>query len=187
MIQIAVNTEARMRRTLVPALALSLLALAGARPAAAQMGGINLGFATGVTAPNGHIGGSFDSGYRLQGLADLSLPLVPIGFRGELAYDQMAAKGAPGPLKIASGVLDATFSVPFPVLHPYAIGGFGYYVHNGGVGIGSREGTVGFNGGVGVELKLPVIRLFGEARYHTISYSSGTRVSMIPLTVGIVF
>ncbi|HEX9109523.1 MAG TPA: outer membrane beta-barrel protein [Longimicrobiales bacterium] len=176
-----------MRRTLVPALALALLACAGARPAAAQMGGINLGAAVGVSAPSGDISGLFNSGYHIQGLADLSLPLVPIGFRGELAYDQLGAKGSsPGPLKVASGVFDATFSVPFPVLHPYAIGGLGYYLHNGGAGIGSREGKVGFNGGVGVELKLPVIRVFGEARYHSISYP-GTRVAMIPLTVGIVF
>ncbi len=177
-----------MRRTLVPALLVGLLALAGARPAAAQLGGIALGAAAGVTAPSGDVSGMYNSGYHIQGLADLALPLVPIGFRGEIAYDQMGAKGStPGPLKVASGVVDATFSVPFPVLHPYAIGGVGYYLHNGGAGIGSREGKVGFNGGVGVELKLPVIRAFAEARYHTISYSSGTRVAMIPLTVGIVF
>jgi len=175
-----------MRRILVPALA--LVALAGARPAAAQMGGISLGAAAGVTSPSGDVSANFNSGYRFQGLADLSLPLVPIGFRGEIAYDQVPARGStPGPLKIASGVVNATFSVPFPVLHPYAIGGVGYYLHNGSAGIGSREGRVGFNGGVGVELKLPVIRLFGEARYHTISYSSGKRVAMIPLTLGIIF
>jgi len=179
-----------MRRLLVPGLLFAVACLAAPRPAQAQLGGIAIGAAAGVTAPRGDVGDNFNSGYHIEGLAALSLPLVPIGFRGEVAYDQMGARSggsAPGALKVASGVVDATFSMPFPLLHPYAIAGLGYYVHNGGAGIGDREGKVGFNAGVGVELKLPVIRAFGEVRYHSVSYSSGTRVGMIPVTVGLVF
>ncbi len=175
-----------MRRFLASGL-LALACLAYARPAHAQLGGINLGAAAGIANPAGDVKDGFKSGYHLEGLAALSLPLVPIGFRGEVAYDQMANKtSGAGALKVASGVVDATFSMPFPVFHPYAIGGLGYYEHNSVVG-GEREGKVGFNGGVGVELKLPVIRAFGEVRYHTISFSSGTRVGIIPITVGLVF
>ncbi len=175
-----------MRRFLLPGL-LALACLALARPAHAQLGGISLGAAAGVAKPAGDVKDTFKSGYHIEGLAALSLPLVPIGFRGELAYDQMAAKtSGAGSLKVASGVVDATFSLPFPVFHPYAIGGLGYYEHNSAIG-GGREGKVGINGGVGVELKLPVIRAFGEVRYHSASFSSGTRVGIIPITVGLVF
>ncbi len=177
-----------MRRFLVPGLLLALASMLSPGAAHAQLGGINLGAAAGITSPSADIGGGFNSGYHVEGLAALSLPLVPIGFRGELAYDQLDAKSsntsASGSLRLASGVVDATFSFPFPIIHPYAIGGVGYYVHNSS--IGSREGQVGFNGGVGLELKLPVIRAFGEARYHSISYP-GTHVALIPLTVGIIF
>lgn len=174
-----------MRRFLVPGL-LALACLALPRPAHAQLGGINLGAAVGTAKPAGDVDNAFKSGFHIEGLAALSLPLVPIGFRGELAYDEMGAKAAgASALKVASGVVDATFSVPFPVFHPYAIGGIGFYEHNSAVDNG-REGKVGFNGGVGVELKLPVIRVFGEARYHTISFSN-TRVGIIPITVGLVF
>ncbi len=176
-----------MRRFLVAGLVLFALALA-ARPAHAQLGGISLGVAAGVAHPSGDVGSAFNTGYHLEGLAALSLPLVPIGFRGEVAYDHMDASGGAttGALKLASGVVDATFSLPFPVFHPYAIGGLGYYVHSGSGGLGAREGKVGFNGGVGVELKLAVIRAFGEVRYHSISYP-GTRVAVIPITLGVTF
>ncbi len=175
-----------MRRFLVAGLVLFALALA-TRPAHAQLGGISLGAAAGVTAPSGDVKDGFKSGFHIEGLAALSLPLVPIGFRGEVAYDQMSNKTSGGnPLKVASGVVNATFSMPFPVFHPYAIAGLGYYEHNSAVA-GEREGKVGFNAGVGVELKLPVIRAFGEVRYHTISFSSGTRIGIIPITVGVVF
>lgn len=179
-----------MRRFLVTGL-LALAFTVAARPAQAQLGGISLGVAAGVANPSGDVKSDFKSGVHVEGLASLSLPLIPIGFRGEVAYDQMNKKDsvtdpAITSLKLASGVVDATFSLPFPVFHPYAIGGFGYYVHNGSSGLGDRAGTVGFNGGVGVELKLPVIRAFGEVRYHTVSYS-GTRVAVIPVTVGLTF
>lgn len=177
-----------MRRFLVSGLLPALACLAAPAAAHAQLGGINLGAAFGSTSPSGDIRSGFNSGYHVQGLAALSLPLVPIGFRGELAFDHMRPKASntstTGPLELASGVVDATFSVPFPIIHPYAIGGVGYYVHNGS--IGTREGRIGFNGGVGVEIKLPLIRAFGEARYHSIGYP-GTRVAVIPLTVGFIF
>ncbi len=175
-----------MRRFLAPGL-LALACLALPRPVHAQLGGINLGAAVGIANPARDAKDFFKSGVHLEGLAALSLPLVPIGFRGEVAYDQMANKTSGGPaLKVASGVVDATFSLPFPVFHPYAIAGLGYYEHNSAIG-GGREGKVGINGGVGVELKLPVIRAFGEVRYHTISFSSGTGIGIIPITVGVVF
>ncbi len=175
-----------MRRFLVSGL-LALTLVAAARPARAQLGGISLGVAAGVANPSGDVKDGFKAGYHIQGLAALSLPLVPIGFRGEVGYDQMDSQTAgASALKVASGVVNATFSMPFPVFHPYAIAGLGYYEHNSAVA-GEREGKVGFNGGVGVELKLPVIRAFGEVRYHTISFSSGTRIGIIPITVGVVF
>ncbi len=175
-----------MRRFLIPGL-LALACLALPRPAHAQLGGISLGAAAGVARPAGDVKDNFNSGFHIEGLAALSLPLVPIGFRGEVAYDQMDNKATGGSaLKVASGVVNATFSMPFPVFHPYAIGGLGFYEHNSAVG-GEREGKVGFNGGVGVELKLPVIRAFGEVRYHTAKFASGNRIGIIPITVGLVF
>ncbi len=174
-----------MRRFFLGGASLALAVLIAPAPARAQMGGIALGGAIGHTAITGSRGGDFKSGLHLEGLADVSLPLVPIGLRGELGYDQLDATTSGDPaLKVASAVANATFSLPFPVIHPYAIGGIGYYYANSSLN-GSRQGKAGLNGGVGVELKLPVIRIFAEARYHSISFSGG-HVNLIPLSIGLV-
>lgn len=172
-----------MRPTPLAACLLAATALLCARPASAQMGALSIGAAIGSVSPQGDVKGSFKTGTHLEALGELSLPLVPIGFRGEVAYDQMGNKTAgAGSFKVASGVVDATFSMPFPIIHPYAIGGVGYYIHNSA--FGAREGKVGWNAGAGVELKLAVVSAFAEARYHAINYSGGN-VRMVPLTIGL--
>ncbi len=174
-----------MRRTLLTGATLLLAVLLVPRTAQAQLGGLSLGGALGRTAISGDRGGDFKSGLHVEGLADLSLPLVPIGLRGEVAYDNLdPTSGTGSSLKVASAVGNATLSLPFPLLHPYAIGGVGYYVAGSALS-GSRQGKVGINGGVGLELKLPVIRIFGEARYHSISFNGG-HTNLIPLSIGIV-
>lgn len=161
------------------------LLVAAPRPLHAQLGGLSVGAAFGATHPRGEAANGFDDGRHYELLGDLALPLVPIGFRGELAYDQMSRRTGTGPLKVASGTINATFSLPFPLVHPYAIAGGGYYIHNSSIGSG-REGRVGFNGGLGAELHLGSVRTFAEARYHTVSYTD-VQLKMIPITVGVIF
>ncbi len=174
-----------MRRLLLVSAPLALAIALTPTPAHAQMGALALGAAIGHTASSGNRGSDFKSGLHLEGLADLSLPLVPIGLRGEVGYDQLDAKTSGNPaLKVASAVANARFSLPFPVLRPYAIGGIGYYYANSTL-TGSSQGKAGWNGGVGVELKLPVIRVFAEARYHSINFSGG-HVNLIPLSLGLI-
>jgi hypothetical protein len=172
-----------MRRLLAAGFLLALVSLCSARPALAQLGGLALGAAAGPVTPHGDAANAFKSGIHVEALAALSLPLVPIGFRGEVAYDQMDSKAGAAKLKVASGVFNATFSVPFPLIHPYAIGGVGYYIHNSSINA-TREGKIGVNGGAGVELKFAKLRAFAEARYHSISYS-GIGLKLLPVTVGL--
>ena len=173
-----------MRRFLLAGAPLLLVALLAPRPVQAQLGGLGIGGAVGHTGISGDRGPDFKSGMHLAGLADLSLPLVPIGLRGELAYDKLDATTGSGSLKVASAVASARLSLPLPLLHPYAIGGLGYYYANSALS-GSRQGKVGWNGGVGLELKLPVIRVFGEARYHSIGFNGG-HVNLIPFSLGLI-
>ncbi len=176
-----------MRRYL-PLAASVALVFAAVSPAAAQLGGLSVGAAYGSSRLVGGRSGDFKAGWHAEALADVGLPLLPLGLRAELAYDHLGNKAgstATEALNVASGVLNATLSLPFPVLHPYAIGGVGYYHRNGAFG-GGGEGKVGINGGLGVELKLPVIRAFAEARYHSIGFT-GSSAHLVPLTLGVVF
>ncbi len=173
-----------MRRFLLAGAPLLLVALLAPRPVQAQLGGLAIGGAVGHTGISGDRGPDFKSGAHLEGLVDLSLPLVPIGLRGELAYDHLAATTGSGSLKVASAVASAHLALPLPLLHPYAIGGLGYYYANSALS-GSRQGKAGWNAGVGLELKLPVIRVFGEARYHSIGFDGG-HVNLIPLSLGLI-
>ncbi len=174
-----------MRRLLLASAPLALAVVLTPAPVHAQMGALALGAAVGHTAISGDRGPDFKSGLHVEGLADLSVPLVPIGLRGELAYDKLDATTSGNPaLEVASAVANATFSLPFPLLHPYAIGGIGYYSANSSLS-GSRQGKAGWNGGIGVELKLPVIRVFAEARYHSIGFNGG-HVNLIPLSLGLI-
>ncbi len=182
------DPEAAMRRTLELCALVVLAAALAAVPARAQTGPFSVGAGAGVTAITGDFKDTFDRGWRAEGILALGLPLLPVSVRGELAYDQLPAKAAgagAGALKVASGTLDGILSLPFPLLHPYVIGGVGYYVHNHAIGE-KRGGAAGVNGGVGVELSLPGIKAFVEARYHTVSYGAG-RLSLVPVTVGLVF
>lgn len=175
-----------MRRSFICAALAALFATAS--PVAAQLGGLGFGAAYGSSRLSGGRSGDFNAGWHAEGLADLSLPLLPIGLRAEAALDHLGNKSggtATEALSVASGVLNATFSLPFPLVHPYAIGGVGYYHRNGAFG-GSGASKAGINGGLGVEVKLPVIRAFAEARYHSVGFSDSS-VHLVPLTVGVIF
>ncbi len=166
----------------------AVLLLAAASPAAAQLGGLSVGAAYGSSRLSGGRSADFNAGWHGEILSDLALPLVPVGFRAELAYDHLGNKPsgtASEALNVVSGVLNATVSLPFPVVHPYAIGGVGYYHRNGALS-GGGESHMGVNGGVGIELKLPVLRAFAEARYHSIVFPSSS-THLVPLTVGVIF
>ena len=176
-----------MRRHLVFAAFVALL-FAPTSPAAAQMGGVSFGAAYGSSRLTGGRSGDFAAGWHAAALTDLALPLVPIGFRVELAYDHLGNKPdgtATEALNVASGTLNAMLSLPFPVVHPYAIGGVGYYHRNGAFG-GGAQSKVGYNAGLGVELKLPLVRTFAEARYHSVGFS-GNSAHLVPLTIGVLF
>lgn len=175
-----------MRRFTIPAALLALIAASS--PAAAQMGGLNFGAAYGPSRIVGGHSDSFNTGWHAEALSDLSLPLVPIGFRAELAYDHIgnkAGSAATEALTLGSALINATVALPLPMVHPYVIGGIGYYSRNGALG-GGREGKGGINGGAGVELKLTTLHLFAEARYHSIGFI-GSSVHLLPITIGVVF
>lgn len=88
------------------------------------------------------------------------------------------------------GVLGAvSYRVGRGAVQPYAVFGTGFYSRNAYTG----GFTLGTNVGVGADLQLGGVRLFGEARMHVfrgpsnVTWTSPARVRLIPVTIGLRF
>jgi opacity protein-like surface antigen len=181
-----------MSRKLLVVAALAAFAL----PAASAQAQLGFGVAAGLSAPTGDFGKSFSSGYHVTGLVNVSAPLAPVGFRGEVSFNQFGVKsgiGAPSDLKanILSGTANAVVSTP-GMMGFYGIGGIGMY-HNSSSCSGcasDSENKFGFNAGAGFKFGLSGFSAFVEARYHTFSNGTangGGSTSWIPVSFGITF
>jgi hypothetical protein len=80
-----------MMKTIPATLFLAVLALAAPRAADAQM--LRLGLAAGPTMPVAGFSDVVDTGFHVRGLASLRFPLMPLGLRGELAYNRVPRGG----------------------------------------------------------------------------------------------
>jgi len=175
---------------------------APARTASAQLATIlkpvQIGVAAGAAVPVSDLGNSFSTGFNVTGTIAINVPLLPIGFRIDAAYNQFGEKGATATptspsaaasnvnAKVAGVTGNVVFGMPGVIITPYFIGGVGYYRVSS-----SATGTVasnnfGFNVGAGVKLPLLVFSAFAEARYNRVSENGGS-ASFIPVTVGVMF
>lgn len=180
-----------MTRRLLAVLAIGALSLIPAR-AQAQVG---FSIAGGLSLPQGDLGSSYKSGYNVAAGLNLSMPLMPVGFRLEGAYNAFDAKGSTSgnsaTANIASGTVNATFGLGLP----YLIGGVGYYsaggsaTFSGTTTTATRESAMGVNGGVGMRFPLGALSTFAEVRYHKMlgDKAKGMDQAYIPITFGISF
>ena len=161
-----------------------------ASPAGAQLGliPIHLGIGGGVTLPLGDFGNSFNSGFNVLGTIAITPPLVPIGFRGDVAYNQFSAKGGASNVKakVASVSANAVWGLPGVIITPYLIGGVGYYRLSSSLTGSSASNRGGFNVGGGLNLGLLAFKAFAEARYTLVATANGS-TTFVPITVGVMF
>jgi opacity protein-like surface antigen len=182
-----------MRKTLVGA---ALLILAGgAQAAQAQVPSVvpsvKPSLYAGLAVPTGDFKDGVNSGYTVGGALDLTLPAMPLAWRGELSYTNFGLKSdvADGSVSDVSGRVNAVIPMHLIVATPYIIGGVGYYhVTTDVTNVGSSsDNKFGYNVGVGVDLPLGTLGARIEARYHHVSMDGGGAYSYIPITFGLRF
>ncbi|HXC25612.1 MAG TPA: outer membrane beta-barrel protein [Gemmatimonadaceae bacterium] len=178
-------------RTLVTVAALMLVRATAAN---AQMSGsltrpIAFGLAAGGAVPISNLGDVTNTGYNVTGILGIKPPLFPIGFRVDASYNAFGYKSpavASGHAQISSVTGNVVLDMPLLLVHPYLIGGLGYY--NVGASSAKSSNDAGFDLGGGVSLNIPLtgISVFAEARYNHVD-TSGASTQFTPVIVGVMF
>lgn len=179
-----------MMKRLVFAASAVVLSFAAAPTAHAQ---VHVGVSLGASFPTGDFGKDFKTGYSVNGLIGFSMPMSPVGFRGEVGYNAWDGKPSLGISGVKasslSGAANIVLQVPGMIAaKPYVIGGIGDYRMKfdiPGLGNGS-ETKFGYNVGGGVNFGLGTLATMVEARYITVNTSGGT-THFVPVTFGIMF
>ena len=179
-----------MRISRVPIAVIALLAAAGTASAqvATILKPVQVGVAVGGAFPQSDFGNSFNTGFNITGMLGINVPLLPVGFRIDAAYNQFGAKGiSTVNAKIAGVSGNVLFGIPGAVIvSPYLIGGVGYYRVSSSATGSVASNDFGFNVGAGVKVPLLVFSTFIEARYTRVSETGGS-TSFVPVTVGVMF
>jgi hypothetical protein len=169
---------------------IALLAAAGTASAqvATILKPVQVGVAVGGAFPLSDFGKSFNTGFNVTGMMGINVPLLPVGFRIDAAYNQFGAKGTSNVnAKIAGVSGNVVFSIPGAVIvSPYLIGGLGYYRVSSSATGSVASNNFGFNAGAGIKIPLVVFATFVEARYTRVSETGGS-TSFVPVTVGVMF
>jgi hypothetical protein len=177
-----------MKNRIALLLAPFIIAVALPTAADAQIPGLRLGIAGGPSVPLGTLADEAGTGFHLRGGLGLEIPLLPIGVRGDLLWQQFPDEHA-GNFTQLGGLINATWRLPFPIVQPYLVGGGGFMrydepdqPHGDHVDDGESGTNFAFAAGAGVQLRLLGFGGFVEARYL-----DWGRHRAIPLTVGITF
>ena len=163
-----------------------VLAALTVTPATAQRA-VSLGVGAGLTMPQSDLKQATDQGYHGMATLRIGFPVLPVHLRGDVMHGKL--DGSPtggGDLQFTHASVNVGYDIiPLAVFSVYAIAGAGYYWTKLD-GADDRERHGGWNAGGGVRLSLGALRLFGEARYHSID-ADGVEVRVVPVTVGIMF
>jgi opacity protein-like surface antigen len=158
-------------------------------PASASAQRVAVGVAGGPSMPVGDLSDEAGTGFHLRGSFGLQIPLVPLGVRADLLWQQFPDAVA-GDHTNLGGLLNATWRLPFPIVQPYLVGGAGTLRHSYPDvehGDHDHEGeatnSFAFAVGGGVQLRLLGLGGFVEVRY--LDWGEARRA--IPLTFGIMF
>ncbi|NUQ91514.1 MAG: outer membrane beta-barrel protein [Gemmatimonadaceae bacterium] len=181
-----------MTKRIMLGVAAAALSLAVAAPAHAQA---HIGVSAGASFPTGDFGDAVSSGYNVNGIIGVSMPMSPIGFRGEVGWNSFDFKGGGNDkTRVLNGTANIVIqpSTMMPA-KPYIIGGVGAYnvkvsgsTVNALLGSSQSDTKVGFNAGVGLKFGLGDLATFLEARYVTIN-TEGASLNYIPVSFGITF
>ena len=166
----------------------------------------SIGVSAGASVPIGDFGDAVKTGYTVAGHVWLLPPSLPaLNFRGDVSYDSWKIKSLGDVLDGNAHVLGVTANVIAKIpsssgLHPYLIGGGGYYNENAKIGgvSGNSQSNFGLQGGVGLEFALAGFGTFVEAKFVNIfdgssdsssgdTSSGGSSTRYIPITFGIRF
>ncbi len=198
----------RMFKPIVLAASAALLSLPFASTARAQAQLIpHFGISGGASIPQSSFGDGVNTGYNVNAMMNIGVPLSPLAFRGEIGWNHfdLSDNNASGNVRMVNGSVDVLL-IPSSVMtaKPYLIAGIGGYnvktkVDDTGVlvpstgfssGLGSENSStrLGFNGGVGFAFGLGSVGTFLEARYVVVNGDNGgSSLSFVPLTFGITF
>ncbi len=193
----------RMRRVVWGAVFTAAGMMPAIRPVYAQgIGQVGLVLGAGGTfrgnLPNGTLYNGL--GYNIVGGLSLSMPVVPIAVRLEGMYNQFSTLVSVYQNRVYSASANAVYTFPIPIIHPYLIGGGGYY-HLTGQAFNpqAQPGSpseiqyamngFGINGGLGLRSGFGMFGFFAEWRYHyifsSLQQAPGGHTSFAPFTFGL--
>lgn len=176
-----------MKRMSLSALAVAVT-LCGAMPLRAQLiqrtEGFRFGLGLGATLPMGDYGKADKMGLNILGVFETPLANGPLYLRVDGIYSSTSHDGVSGNTSILGGTASALyhFSAPQAQARPYVLGGLGIY----NVDAGGSQTKIGYALGGGVTFSLASLGAFAEARYVSVK-TSGSTVTFVPLTVGLMF
>lgn len=179
-----------MMKRLILGASVVALSLVAAPTAHAQVG---FGVSAGLSMPTGDLGDIAKSGYSVNGLLGVTMPMSPLGFRAEVGYNSWDGKDAfdGSTVSSLSGTGNVVLQVPgMIVAKPYLIGGLG--VHrvkfdaSDAADDSDNETKLGWNVGGGLNFGLGTLSTMIEARYVTVN-TEGNAIHYVPVTFGIMF
>lgn len=190
------------RIALTAAAALLSLTLAPDAHAQAQMMP-HFGISAGASIPQSSFGDGVNTGYNVNGMINIGVPLSPLGFRGEVGWNRFDLSGnnVSGNVRMVNGAVNVVLA-PSTVMtaKPYFIAGLGVYNvkttgnATGGILAGATPTTstadtrLGFNGGIGFAFGLGPVGTMLEARYVNVNSSDNSgSLSFVPISFGITF
>ena len=179
----------------VAAIMISSATVAGAQSVTSATKPFSLGLSGGASIPTGDLSNSVNTGYNIGGHVGLGSPAIPIGFRGDVNYDNFGAKGSGNAnAHVWSYTANAVYDIPTMTgIRPYVIGGIGGFkpgvsTSSGGNTYSASGGTkFGFDLGGGLTIPLSGFNAFVEARYNHFNNDGGGSTSFVPITFGVMF
>jgi hypothetical protein len=139
-------------------------------------------------------------GYNILGGVKLSVPILPVSIRVDAQYASFSAPLSIYQDRVYSATANAMYTLSIPIVHPYLIGGFGYYhltsaspnptaIAGGPDEINATINGTGLNGGAGIRSGVGGFGLFAEWRYHYIfaggPENTSGHTSYAPFTFGL--
>ncbi len=194
-------------------LAIALVLLAAAAVSRGQGApGFHIGVSGGAVFPTGNQADVFDTGWNATLLFPINFGDSPFGIRFDGSYGELGTKNTlvgfvgNGTSRIIDGTFDFVIGPHIGSVQPYAIGGVGAYdlrfqgQEVDASNIFSDSTTrFGWNVGAGIAFRVGAsnTQIFVEGRYTSISlngnrftdsvHTGGTRFTIIPVNVGVIF
>jgi opacity protein-like surface antigen len=174
--------------------------------------GFHIGVSGGAVFPIENQSDVFNTGWNAALVIPINFGDSPFGIRLDGSYgelqtkDSLAAFTGNGKSRIISGAFDLVIGPHLGAVQPYVIGGVGAYdlrfsgqEVDGGNLFAESSTRFGWNAGVGVAFRMgqSSTQIFVEGRYTSISlngdrftdsiHTGGTRFTLIPVNLGVIF